>query len=114
MLAFESFLVSKILSGAKTFPFLVKMHVFSLHRSPKTGITLLSIIEGVHSFGTARRHLHCCRCRHRHETTASEATSLLSRIISAEDGPGGELTRRSALPLPLPPLTGQSSHFILL
>jgi hypothetical protein len=34
----------------------------------------------------------------------SKATSLLSRIISADDGPGGELTRHLALLSPSPPL----------
>ncbi len=40
-------------------------------------------------FGTAHGHLRCHCCQHCHKTTAAEATSLLLRVTSGNDGLGG-------------------------
>ncbi len=71
MLALEICLSSRILSSAETFPYFVKMHVFSLDCSPKTGITSL-IIKGFRSFRTTLRHSLSRPCRHHRKTTASK------------------------------------------
>jgi hypothetical protein len=73
--------------------------------SPKTGITLLNNQRGyVHSeppifirtVVVGGVHIAARRQRFR-------AASLLPRMMSANDGPGGEPTRRSAVPSPSPP-----------